>query len=260
MNKFEKFVLRTQSTTLYKIAQLLHHQVLFWGRFIKRNELISKILGLYYFEIKSHKSFVDLKEDVRGKNNSISISNGGILHNVNLIIVGNNNKIIIGENCFLQDVSFLIKGDSHKVIFGNNCHIGRLCEFRSEGQETLIKIGDSCTMSEKNQIVAGEKNTAIVLGDDCMLSNHINIRTTDAHPIYNLETGERINAAKDVTIGNHVWMSPDIKIMKGAFINDGCIVGSNTTVNKVVPPNCLIVGYPAKIVKENIKWTRERIV
>lgn len=260
MDKLESIIIKSKSTLLYNIARFFHQTLLKIGRKMKRSILISKIARLNYFEIISNKSFVDLHEDVRGKGNSISILKGSILHNVQLLIVGNNNIIILGENCFLQDVSFLIKGDNHRIILGNNCHIGSHCEFRSEGYETLIKLGDSCTMSEKNQIVAGETKTSVILGNDCMLSNHIIIRTTDAHPIYDQTTKERINPAKNVVIGNHVWMSPDVKIMKGSIINNGCIIGSNTIVNKIIPPNCLAVGYPAKIVKENVKWTRERIV
>lgn len=92
-----------------------------------------------------------------------------------------------------------------------------------------------------------------------MLSNHIIIRTSDSHPIYDVTTRKRLNSAKSVAIGEHVWIAPDTKIMKGAIIGNGCIVGSNTMVNKSFPDNSLIVGMPAKIVKSNIYWTREKL-
>jgi serine acetyltransferase len=31
-------------------------------------------------------------------------------------------------------------------------------------------------------------------------------------------------------------------------------------VNKTIPNNCLVVGMPAKIVRENVHWTKEDII
>ena len=91
-------------------------------------------------------------------------------------------------------------------------------------------------------------------------SNKIIVRTSDSHPIYDLTSGERINSPKPVIIGRHVWIAPDSKIMKGAIIGDGCIIGSNTMVSKQIPANALAVGMPAKVVKEGVRWTREDII
>lgn len=88
-----------------------------------------------------------------------------------------------------------------------------------------------------------------------MFSNNIIIRTSDAHSIIDLNTGERLNPAKDVKIGNHVWIAPNSRIMKGSIIEDGSIIGSNTMVTKRIPSNVLAVGMPARIVRDNIKWS-----
>ena len=91
-----------------------------------------------------------------------------------------------------------------------------------------------------------------------MLSNTIIIRTSDSHPIYNNE-GVRINPAKSIHIGDHVWIAPNSKIMKGVTIGDGCIIGSDTMVTKDLSNNVLAVGYPAKIVKTDVRWTRDNL-
>lgn len=92
-----------------------------------------------------------------------------------------------------------------------------------------------------------------------MLSNHIIIRTSDSHSIYDLGTQIRLNSAMPIVIGNHVWIAPHSIIMKGAKIFDNAIIGSNTMVNKEVPVASLIVGMPMKVVKQNIHWTREAL-
>ena len=91
-----------------------------------------------------------------------------------------------------------------------------------------------------------------------MFSNNIIVRTSDSHPIYDNKRN-RINPAKSVIIGEHVWIAPNSKIMKGVTIGNGSIIGSDTMVTKSLPDNVLAVGHPAKIVKEDILWTRENL-
>ena len=106
---------------------------------------------------------------------------------------------------------------------------------------------------------AQEHDTKIIVGEDCMFSNTIIVRTSDSHPIYDKE-GNRINPAKDIIIGKHVWIAPSSVIMKGANIGDGCIIGSHSMVNKNVPSNSLSVGMPSKVVKEGVVWTRKNVI
>lgn len=42
-------------------------------------------------------------------------------------------------------------------------------------------------------------------------------------------------------------------------IGDGTIIGSDTMVTKDIPGNSCAVGHPAKVVKSNIKWTRDQV-
>lgn len=104
-----------------------------------------------------------------------------------------------------------------------------------------------------------ENSRRIIIGEDCMLSNNIIIRTSDSHPIYDRNTKCRINPPKDVKIDNHVWIAPNSKIMKGAVIGEGAIIGSDTTVTKKVEPFSLVVGRPQKVVKTDVCWTREAL-
>lgn len=177
------------------------------------------------------------KKDVYGKNNSVYIGYGTMIHNCTIQIRGNNNKIIIGCNCMLRNrISFWITG--------NNCS---------------IILGNGITFQHSNHFNCQEDGCSIVVGDDCMFSNNIIVRTSDSHPIYDMNTGKRLNLAKDIRIGNHVWIAPNSRIMKGSDISDGCVVGSNTLVTKYIPSNVLVVGMPAKIVRQDIRWERRFI-
>jgi acetyltransferase-like isoleucine patch superfamily enzyme len=173
-----------------------------------------------------------------GGGNVITIKSGSICHSPLFHIIGNNNEIIIEEGC----------------------RIGPKCSFWMEGDNIKIIIGPHTTFTDHVHINAQEDNSFIKIGEDCMLSNHIIIRTSDSHPIYSITTHSRINSAKPIIIGNHVWIAPHSEIMKGSIIEDGVIVGSQTMVNKLVPQNSLVVGRPMRVVKNDIYWTREDII
>lgn len=124
---------------------------------------------------------------------------------------------------------------------------------------TTIFVGRSATFTNNVELNAKEDDLSIMLGEDCMLSNHIIIRTSDSHPIYDIAIHERLNPAKPVFIGNHVWIAPHSTIMKGATIRENVIIGSNSMVNKDIPAGSLAVGMPARVVKQNVQWTRESL-
>ena len=180
----------------------------------------------------------------------------------NLLVIrdvyGEDNVIEIGENC-KGKVKIKIRGERNTVIIGSDCSFGLDCSLWVEGNDSTIRIGSKTTMTRRCQINCQESGRSIVLGEDCMLANTIVVRTSDSHPIYDRETGERLNPAKDVRIGNHVWIAPDVKIMKGAVIGDGAIIGSDTTITKEVKPYEMVVGRPQKVVKTGINWSREAL-
>lgn len=170
-------------------------------------------------------------------------------------IVGKNNMIFIGKGTTVFKSTIRIRGNNNRIVIGDNCRIRKNCSFWIQGDNCSIVLGNNVTMQYSNHFNCSEDNRTISIGNECMISNNIIVRTSDGHGIFDMVTKKRLNESKDVTIGNHVWIAPNTRIMKGAVINDGVIVGSNTMVTKSVPANCLAVGMPARIVKENVMWS-----
>lgn len=178
---------------------------------------------------------------------------------VNKDIQGKNHSILIEEECILCNTKIYIRGNNNKIIFEKGCHIGENCSFWMEGNNISIIIGEGTTFTHTVHFCAQEDGTTITVGKDCMFSNNIIVRTSDSHPMYDIENGNRINMPHDVLIGEHVWIAPNTKIMKGAIIGNGAVIGSDTMVTKEIPTNSLAVGHPAKVVRQNIEWTREKL-
>ena len=193
---------------------------------------------------------------IKGKNNSVTVC-GNIL-GLKKSIIGNNNVVKIKKS-IIRECSIRIRGNGNQLLIEEGCNIGKGRSFWLEGNNNTIVIGRNTTMTLKCHFNAQEHNTKIIVGEDCMFSNTIIVRTSDAHPIFNSD-GIRINSAKDVIIGKHVWVAPDSVIMKGSILGDECIIGSHSFFNKTIPNSCLSVGMPAKVVKENIHWTRKDVL
>lgn len=173
-------------------------------------------------------------------------------------IRGGDNIIRVGKSARLYDTKILIHGNNNSVIFDEGAYVGPDCSFWIEGNNSVIHIGSGTTFTMGCHFCVQEDNMSITVGTDCMFSNSIIVRTSDSHPIYN-EEHIRINCPHSVKIGNHVWIAPNVKIMKGVHIGDGTIIGSDTIVTKKVPAGVLAVGHPAKVVREKISWTREQL-
>lgn len=94
----------------------------------------------------------------------------------------------------------------------------------------------------------------IKIGNNCMFSNNIEIRNTDSHPIYDLETDERINLEKDVEIKDKVWIGSGVRILKGVTIEEGNVIGQNSFLTKsILEKNCVIVEN-GRIIRKRIRW------
>lgn len=149
---------------------------------------------------------------------------------------------VVGDNC-----NVFIEGGSTNIP---HCHI----EVRGSGSEIIIKKGFT---SEQVSLKACE-GRKIVIGEDCMFSAGIYISTTDFHSIIDANTGARLNPAKDVIIGNHVWLAHGVSVLKGSIIPDNVVVGKSSTIaGKLDESNSVYVGTPAKMVKSGVNWKRE---
>ena len=98
-------------------------------------------------------------------------------------------------------------------------------------------------------------NHKIVVGKNCMFSRNIKLMASDGHKIYC--DNKLLKTDGNIEIGDNIWIADNVTILKNIKIKNGSIIGINSLVTKSIEKeNVLIVGNPAKIVKENIKWEK----
>jgi len=111
--------------------------------------------------------------------------------------------------------------------FGKNLALGR---------EVFINIG--CRFQDTGGITIG----------DGTLIGHGSILTTLNHAVDPDRRADMLPAP--VVIGQKVWLGAGVTVVPGVTIGDGAIVGAGAVVTKDVPPNTIVAGVPAKVVRE----------
>lgn len=188
----------------------------------------------------------------KGKNNSVSLpGKWKILRNSQINISGNNNTVSIGQDCRFDGLSIVIRGDNNHLTIGNE--VLGTGTFTLSGNGTLT-IGDFTTIGRCSMTAY---KGVIDIGADCMFAQGLEIRTTDSHPVFDLKTRKRINGERDVVIEDYVWCGARVTFMKGSKVSKSSVVALGSIVTKQFnKPFSLIGGYPAKILRSNVTWTR----
>ncbi|MGH8810354.1 MAG: acyltransferase [Advenella sp.] len=167
---------------------------------------------------------------------------------------GKGSKIVFGEGCIFNNFSINLEQGNGVFYAGKSSYIrGRYFV----GSGSSICIGES-TAINRHLLMTAMEGASITIGKECLISD-VSISTTDWHSIIDVETGERINPAKDIIIENSVWIGEGVTINKGVTIGHNSIIGAKSVVTKPVKPNSIAAGVPAKIIKEGIVWKRELI-
>lgn len=186
-----------------------------------------------------------------GNDNIIKYDKNIFKGKLTITIFGNNNKISIDASCILNDVDIIIWGDNNVFTMDKDSKIqvGRIKMYDG----ATISIGRNATFQEVSFVMKGKR---CVIGIDCMFSDGIKIRNIDGHKIVDKSTNEIMNPPQDIILGNHVWIGQDVTILKNAKIHDGSIIGCKALVTGNIESDCIAVGIPAKVIKNNVTWIR----
>ena len=137
-----------------------------------------------------------------------------------------NPNVIVGDFTYYSGNNFESRVTHHYDFIGDRLIIGKFCQIGA--------------------------NVEFVMNG----ANHqMNAATT--FPFYIFRGWEMESPAKDnlplkgdTVIGNDVWIGEDAVILPGVHVGDGAIIGKGAVVGSDIPPYCVAVGNPARVVRK----------
>lgn len=195
-----------------------------------RNKIKNKILIVFDRLLKSKQQLelIALKNNFRSVGKAFNISEGYKVKNPQYMEIGNNFVALerfrieawdqYGDQNFTPSIKI-----GNNVVFNTDIHIGCI---------NSIEIGDNCLFASRIYITDHHHGEPTV-------------------QMLRLAPKDRPLISKGpVVIKNNVWVGEGVAIMPNVKIGENSIIATNAVVTKDIPPNCVVAGVPAKVIKE----------
>jgi maltose O-acetyltransferase len=111
--------------------------------------------------------------------------------------------------------------------------------------DDLLRIGHRTFLTGPVHIDLG---AAVLIGDDVRIGQHVVLLTVD-HDIGppDRRCGRLVGAP--ISIGDGVWIGSRVTVLPGVSIASGSVIAAGAIVVRDVPPNVLVAGVPARVVR-----------
>jgi acetyltransferase-like isoleucine patch superfamily enzyme len=125
------------------------------------------------------------------------------------------------------DAGFLLAPPFYTSSGGTDISLGR-----------NVFINQNCTFYDLG---------GLSLGDDVMIGPNVSLITSG----YPLEPSQRRRCvtAKPIVIERNVWIAAGATVIGGVTVGENSVVAAGSVVTKDVPPNTLVGGNPARVIR-----------
>jgi acetyltransferase-like isoleucine patch superfamily enzyme len=145
--------------------------------------------------------------------------------------MGGRGRLVIGRGVRLSGKSaFGFSNRAHaepELIIGDDTFVGHAC---------VINVAKS-----------------VRIGRHCLLAGGVRMADFDGHPINAARRRAGMptppETIRPIVIGDDVWIGSGASILKGVTVGDRSIVGAGAIVTKDVPPDTIVAGNPARVIK-----------
>lgn len=156
----------------------------------------------------------------------------------NILEKKNINNVKLGENVKIFDFVNL-----YGCSIGDNSKIGTFVEIQKNAT-----IGKNCKISSHTFICEG-----VHIGDNIFIGHNVTF-INDKHPRAANPDGSLQTEADwkvvETFIKNGASVGSSSTILCGITIGENAIVGAGAVVTKDVPPNTIVAGVPAKVIRK----------
>lgn len=127
----------------------------------------------------------------------------------------NQKRVCFGKETTFRSRFNLVVGRKGKIVIGNNCF-----------------FNNDCSINALNAITIGDGS---IFGENVKIYDHNHRFVNEDMPIK--EQGYSVGT---VTIGKHCWIGSNVVILKGAKIEDNCVIGAGCIVDGLIPRGSIL--------------------
>ena len=89
----------------------------------------------------------------------------------------------------------------------------------------------------------------VIFGDNVLCAPNVQIYTA-AHPLDVATRNSGVEFAREIRVGNNVWIGGGAIILPGVTIGDDVVIGAGSVVTKDIPAGVIVGGNPARVIRK----------
>lgn len=170
---------------------------------------------------------------------------------------GSNVKILFsskfkaGKGCYLGDFSLFNCLSKQGVVLGDNVTIreGAWVQLTSDLSHPgeFIEVGSNTYIGPKVSLGAA---APIKIGERCQIGGNVTFIAENHQFQPGLDISQQGVTREGIYIGDDCWLGNNVTILDGVTLGKGCVVGAGSVVTKSFASNAIIVGNPARLLRE----------
>jgi acetyltransferase-like isoleucine patch superfamily enzyme len=154
-------------------------------------------------------------------------------------------RLVLDGVAFIGPKVVLQIGRRGRVELGRWSWIGHGSKIRCH--EGVVSIGAKTVLGQECTISAYQH---VSIGRECVIADRVMLIDFD-HGAAEVERPIRVQGIykQDVRVGHNVWIGYGACILRGVTVGDNAIIGTNAVVTRDVPPNAVVAGVPARVLR-----------
>lgn len=109
-----------------------------------------------------------------------------------------------------------------------------------------LSVGENSTINEGVHFNCRDN---VKIGNGVRISTNVQLHTGRLI----LDSLPRIHSKSPIIIKDNVWIASSVVVLAGVTIHENSVIAAGSVVTKDVPPDCLVGGVPAKVLKRLYK-------
>ncbi len=154
-------------------------------------------------------------------------------------------RLVTDGICFICPRVKIEIGRHAKLHIGRWAWVGHGTKLRVHEGEVRIGaktvVGQECTVSAFQHVS---------IGRECIVADRVMLIDFD-HGVVEVERPIRLQGIykRDVRVGHNVWIGYGACVLRGVTVGDNSVIGTSAVVTREVPPNAVVGGIPARVIR-----------